>query len=292
VTNGRNNLNWAPDQWHRLNRVVHDEAAAIRVARQLLPLFGESSGFVGSIAGHELRQTKGNEPLSLPSNQNLVPAEISVEFTLAPEQFTDEHVATALAGRAAYLTAIAEDLVVLRGKDASAALDSLGPVSVLNNCGEQVGLFQAADPAPLPLPEEQDILGSILAAITKLRQQNHHGPYCAVVSPDLWQRAFKNRQSTMDAPIHEIRPLFREGGFRYSPAAPYGTGIVFSLGGQTLDLAVPVDATVELVKEERSAFLRVVEQVRLRVNQPTAITPLESQPSCYDAARAPAGGKP
>lgn len=103
--------------------------------------------------------------------------------------------------------------------------------------------------------------------IERLQKSNHHGEYCVIVAPDLYQKAFAPRNNTLDAPIYEIRPLLREGGFLYSHAVPKGSGIIFSLGGNTIDMAVPVDITVEpSVEEKGTATLRVVEQFRLRVN--------------------------
>jgi uncharacterized linocin/CFP29 family protein len=267
MANGNNSLNWDSDRWQRLNAVVHDEAAKIRVGRRLVPLFGNSSGYMDNIIGHAVNVIAGPRPvLSIPNGQTLVPVEVSVDFRLTPEQFADEQVATALAIRAAYLVALAEDAVVLHGAQANVGQFSASERNLL----QQTGLFQANQPQV-----GQPILQSILAGIAALRQNNHHGPYCVIVAPDLYQEAFTPLQRVIDAPIYEIRPLLQEDGFQYSPAAPQRTGVVFSLGGHTLDMAVPVDAMAELDDEERGAArLRVVEQFRLRVNDPTAVVPL------------------
>jgi uncharacterized linocin/CFP29 family protein len=123
----------------------------------------------------------------------------------------------------------------------------------------------------LPKQVAQPILQSILEGIKQLRARNHQGEYAVIVSPDLYEQAFKPRHDTLDAPIYEIRPLLKENGFLYSAAAPETTGVIFSLGGQTIDMNVSVDAKAELTDEERGvAILRVVEQLRLRLNDPTA----------------------
>jgi uncharacterized linocin/CFP29 family protein len=122
---------------------------------------------------------------------------------------------------------------------------------------------------------DQPILESILEGIKRLRDGNHHGEYCVIVSPALYQEAFKPRTNTLDAPIYEIRPLLKDNGFLYSPAAREKTGVIFSLGGHTIDITVPVDATVEFTDEQKGiAELRVVEQCRLRVNDPSAAVAL------------------
>ena len=94
-----------------------------------------------------------------------------------------------------------------------------------------------------------------------------------LVAPDLYAEAFRPRQNTLDAPIYEIRALV--DCFLYSPAAPEKTGVMCSLGGHTLNIAVPVDVMVELTDEEKGvALLRTVEQFALRINDGTAIEAL------------------
>ncbi|HSH81376.1 MAG TPA: family 1 encapsulin nanocompartment shell protein [Herpetosiphonaceae bacterium] len=267
----RNSLNWGTDSRQRINSMVHDEAARIRVARRVLPLFGNSNGYVDSIIGHAVNVIAAAAPnpatLAIAAGQNLVPVDIWVEFLLRPEQFNDELVVAALATRAAYQLALAEDAAVLLGPNAN-----LGRFDASDrNLAQQPALFQPGQAAI-----GQPILQSILAGIAALRANNHHGPYCAIVAPDLYQQAFAPRRRIVDAPIHEIRPLLRDDdGFQYSAAAPAGTGIIMSLGGHTIDMAVPVDAMVEPINDERGATrLRVVEQIRLRVNDPAAVVPL------------------
>jgi len=92
---------------------------------------------------------------------------------------------------------------------------------------------------------------------------------------DLYQEAMKPRQNPFDAPIYEIRPLLIENGFRQSQALPPRTGVIFSLNGDGLKIAVPVDTSVEFVEEKKDAFLQVVEQIRLVVDVPEAVVALK-----------------
>ena len=177
-------------------------------------------------------------------------------------------VAIKLATIAAYKLALIEDFILLLGIRAEPRLREMNVFA--RNLDRQTGLF-----ADNPTPISRSILESVLEGIRLLRERNHHGEYCAIVAPDLYQRAFQPRTNAMDAPIYEIRPLLREGGFQYSPAAPEGTGVIFSLGGSTVDLAVLVDMMAELTDEENGiVFLRTVEQFRQRINDPTAIVAL------------------
>jgi uncharacterized linocin/CFP29 family protein len=267
------------ERWTRINNAIHDEGAMLRRARRdqgtslqdsgrILNLFGEQNAFVLEVAGYKVDALKPGKPLSISAGQNLVPAKIWANFQLAPEQSKDENIVMALATKAAYLVALAEDYVLLHGAAAAPFLDKLN-VSYEDTLKLQVGLFNQAQKQVY-----KPVLDSINEGIKQLRDRNHHGEFCAIVSPDLYQEAFA-RNDRMEAPICEIRSMLKKGGFMYSPAAPPKTGVVFSLGGRTIDLAVPMDACTERVDERDGVtILRVVEQLRLRMNDETAVVTL------------------
>lgn len=254
--NGANGFNWNDDRWDTLIKGVTKK---YRVVRRVLPLFGDSGRYVETVPINTFAAPRPGALASQPG-QPLVPVEISIELDLSAAQFDDYQVTLGLVTRAATLLARAEDEVLVRG--AQANLTNLGVLA--QNLGAQ-------DPALMtnlpPAPIRQPILDSILAGITTLQTNNHHGEYCVIVAPDLYQEAFRPGAAAADAPIHQIRPRLRqEHGFLYTPALPPGHGVIMSLGGHTLDIAVPMDATLEFVEEQRGrATLRVFEQFRLRV---------------------------
>jgi uncharacterized linocin/CFP29 family protein len=141
------------------------------------------------------------------------------------------------------------------------------------NLDQQMGLFPDSEHPPTV---EKTILESIIQGIKELQANGRFGKYAAIVSLDLYQQAFKPRQNAFDAQIYEIRPLLVEGGFIYSQAAPEKTGVIFSLAGDSVKVAVPVDACVEFVEEKKDVTLRVVEQFRLLVDVPQAVVALHS----------------
>jgi Encapsulating protein for peroxidase len=113
-----------------------------------------------------------------------------------------------------------------------------------------------------------------VGGIADLEKAGRIGRYAAVVSLDLYQEAMKPRTSAMDAPIYEIRPLLVEGGFRHSQVLASRTGVIFSLTGDAIKIAVPVDTSVEFVDERGDVFLQTVEQIRLVVDVPEAVVAL------------------
>ena len=65
-----------------------------------------------------------------------------------------------------------------------------------------------------------------------------------------------------------------EDGFRHSQVLAGRTGVIFSLNGDGVKIAVPVDTSVEFVEEKKDVFLQVVEQIRLVVDVPEAVVAL------------------
>jgi uncharacterized linocin/CFP29 family protein len=287
---GNNNqFHWTEARWAAINNSIHAEAAALRKSRRdegfrlenhsgrLVMLNGPQDGnYVDRITGYAVERNEEAEgevkplyqPLRMRSGQTLVPLKIWSSFQLSKQQYDDEPVAAVLASKASYLLALGEDHVLLFGKKAKDKLDKLG--LRYEYLDEQAGLITPG----YEVAGDKPILDAIIEGIEELRTSNHHGEYCAIVSPDLYRQAFAPRNEAMDAPIYEIRPLLKKHGFTYSNALEPRTGVIFSLGGHTLDMAVPVDARAELEDEKEVVILQVVEQIRLRVNDATAIVPL------------------
>lgn len=271
------NNNTSKFSWNQesVNNLVHDAASEVRVVRSLLKLYGKQGAYTTNIFGHQIKgspqdKDKGS-PLSIPINQCLTPIILSCDFTLQQEQFSDADALNTLAVEAAYRVAAAEDAVILLGAEAQEFIKRLGVKADSDQLQTQTGLLPTE---PQPLPNDRSILDSIVRGIADLENAGRIGRYAAVVSLDLYQEAMKPRTNAMDAPIYEIRPLLIEGGFRHSQVLPSRTGVIFSLNGDGVKIAVPVDTSVEFVEEKKDAFLQVVEQIRLVVDVPEAVVAL------------------
>jgi uncharacterized linocin/CFP29 family protein len=269
MTNGK--FTWNQNS---VNSLVHDAALEARIVRPLLKLYGQQGGYTTNIVGHQIKgsqQDKDKSPLSIPINQFLPPVILSCDLTLQQEQFSDEDALNALSVEAAYRVAAAEDAVLLLGGDAYGFIEKLGVKADRNQLATQIGLFPKGS-KPLG---DRPILDSIVGGIAHLQKAGRIGRYAAVVSLELYQEAMKPRTNAMDAPIYEIRPLLIEGGFRHSQVLTGRTGVIFSLNGDGLKIAVPVDTSVEFIEERKDAFLQVVEQIRLVVDVPEAVVALQ-----------------
>jgi len=259
--------NLSQDDLQTLNTTAQNQAAKLRIVRQaLVPTIGQ--GYVNNVAAHHV--SRGAE-LSVKPNQALQPIQISRHFFVHKEQTTDTATLTKLVNFAAADMAQAEDSVILLGAEARSQLTRLQVT--LDNPDElqfQAGLFEK-EQAPI----KGDILNSILDGIKTLQRRGHAGDYYAIVSPELYEEAYKNKTTAMDAPIYQIQPLLK--GFLFSEAAEGKRGVLFSLARDMISLSVPVDLYLDTSLSNdsggRSRF-RLAQQFRLVVDDPDARTPL------------------
>jgi uncharacterized linocin/CFP29 family protein len=272
MNNNASSFTWNQDD---LNKVVHDAASEIRVVRPLLKLYGQQGTYTTNIWGHQIKDSQQNNDkgalLTIPINQCLTPVILSCDFTLQQEQFSDANALSTLAVEAAYRVSAAEDAVILLGPDSQDFIERLGVKADREQFAAQTRLLPTEAKS---LIRERLILDSIVEGIAELERNGRIGRYAAVVSLDLYQEAMKPRTNAMDAPIYEIRPLLIEGGFRHSQVLQHRTGLIFSVNGDAIKIAVPVDTSVEFVEERKDVFLQTVEQIRLVVDVPKAVVAL------------------
>jgi uncharacterized linocin/CFP29 family protein len=264
--NGRN-FKWTDECETKVNAIAHDQAQPLRVARRVLKLVGpQGGGYVDAVEGHRVDR---NLSLSIQPNQHLQPLQISRHFHLFREQFNGDGALDSLVQFATADLALAEDAVVLLGADAAPLLKNL--CIALDNPGQlekQEGLFDR-DQKEVNKP----ILDSILEGIEHLQHRGQFGDYFVIVSPALYREAYTNRQSPVDAPIYQIKPLLRaKDGFLFSEAAEGKRGVICSGSRGTINLAVPVDAHVENLPPDDNGQprLRVAQQFRLVVDDRAA----------------------
>jgi len=261
-------LRWGHDLADRISGQIKTEIGRIRASPPLIPIVPGASRYEDVVQSYHV---DGPPPFKIRPNKKLAPIKISSSFVLAQQQFSDELLATRLALRPASDLAFAEDAILLHGSKARRTLSDLDIKDENSTLGEQEGLFLNG---ATRLPDGKDVVESIRQALEALQQNKQHGPYCVVVSPDLHREAITPVETGTTPRIDPILPQLREHGFRFSEAAPPRTGVAFSLGGGALDMPIPWDAHVECRKVEGDATFVVVQQFRLRINDPRAVVPL------------------
>ena len=268
-------LKWGQDLAAKISKQLNTEIGRIRAEPPLIPVVLSPSRYEDVVQSYRIAPPPGGaaaaiQPKSISSkNSKLSPIKISSHFVVAQHQFSDEALVARLAIRCASDLAFAEDDIILNGDRANLRAKNIKDDS--DTLDEQEGLLVAA---PAAVAEGTDVVGSILLALQELQRRNHHGPYCVIVSPDLHREALTPAGGSSTPRIDPILPQLRHRGFRWSQAAAPRTGVAFSLGGGALDLPILWDAHVECRKVEGDATFAVVQQFRLRINDPTAVQPL------------------
>jgi uncharacterized linocin/CFP29 family protein len=292
--NGRNQVTqWGPDIWNRIDRAVHDEMARVRVGAKFIPLYGPLPPETRTVPSDRVPDPAG-QPLALgvEEGESTSLVELSVDFRLTQSQVDGEDrlgTAIALATRAANALAGDEDRLIFRGAD-----------GVLNNQRERTGVNDrgvryriTGDQDPLYL-DGQDRFGVAAPAAVDaggaggrgqvtLTRANiayatlqgvgrqgpfalalHHLVYADVNSPVA--------ADTLDTPADRLRPLFTAGVFATS-ALPENSGVVVSVGGNSVDRAVGIDATTAFLQVESDGryLFRVYERLALRVKDRQAV---------------------
>ena len=117
---------------------------------------------------------------------------------------------------------------------------------------------------------------NIREATLALLAANHHRPYAAVLSPQLYAELLK---ADKDIPVIEIDSITRlcEDGVFQSPALAPEQAVVVSSGPENLDLAIAEDVNVAYLGRENMNYkFQVYECLVLRIKRPTAICTLEA----------------
>lgn len=249
-------------------QVAQCQATKLRVVRQaLVPIIG--TGYVANVGGNHV--TRGAE-LSISSHQCLQPFQISRHFFLHNDQATDTETMAKLARYASADMAFGEDAVCLYGPEARHHLEKLQIAFNPDELEHQDSLF-VKDQKQVG---DGGILHSILEGRKALQEKGHFGDYWVIVSPALYEEAYKNRATPVDAPIYEIQHLLK--GFLCSEAVKDRTGVIFSLDRGGISLVVPMDLYLDTSlpkdNEGRPRF-RLAEQFRLVIDDPDARTGLK-----------------
>jgi len=270
MSNGTNGAPiWTDTRLQTLTDLVVNEIKPIRKVRPLLPLFGTGTGLQSTVPNHQISL---GPPISIPpGNPPLTTVRLSIEFKVFKPQFDQEYTIEEVARRSALNMAFVEDAVILLGGAGAAAKFAATKLQVTD---EDSTLPTAAGLLPQRPPTvKKAIVQSILDGMQTLRQQNQHGEFCVILSPDLHKEAYEPIPGTAIPAIGPILPQLKENGVAWSDALDSKTAVIFSTAG--VDLAIPEDTHVELRKVEGDAFLAVTQQFLLRINDPTAIVGLK-----------------
>lgn len=151
----------------------------------------------------------------------------------------------------------------------------------------------------LPQISAEDMVSSIVAAIATLEADGHLAPFVCVLGTAAFVAAHRPVPQSLVLPKDRIEPLLGSQLLRsgvmdlpgQSGSDYQALGVVCSLAGDAMDLALAVDVAPQfLYVDQRARYVfRVVERFAPRIKQPKAIVRLEFTPPSGPIARTPGG---
>jgi uncharacterized linocin/CFP29 family protein len=275
---------------------------AERIERPSTSPNGDSDGAVPAtmieslraIVGSGSQNPSGNGALSIDQERWVPLIEGSIPFVLSNEQYLDEAksgTAVTLAARAANALAQFMDLTVLQGPT---ALQGRGDIRVSPSQAreqiEQTGLLGAAQASnqveQIELLEErtedrmygEHTFAAVSRAYARLQGRGFYGPYACVLHHTEFADTFAPLEDTLIMPADRIRPLM-SAGFYGTGTLPEGKGLVVSVGGRALDLALAIPGLTAFsrIDEHGRYWFRVYARFTVRIKEPLALVLLDFQ---------------
>jgi uncharacterized linocin/CFP29 family protein len=276
-------LGWSSATWDALIQAVHQETRRTKIAQKILPLHGPLPDAMNvpsdiTVGANDLRITEG---------ASTILTEVSVQFAMTKTQVQQEQemsTALTLATRAANLIATGEDHIIFQGSIQNLPQDLRNLIRARNdnNVNGLVGVGnQAEQVQPIqnnPLRYGENTFRAVADGISYLQGQGHYGPYALILHTDMYADTHAPLQGTLIMPADRIRPLV-EKGFYGTGALPERRGVLLSLGGNTMDLTVGIDATPEFMFVDNDGMyrFRAFERFALRLKNNRAVRRLEFQ---------------
>jgi len=275
---GREQVDWSDGVWKALDDAVHDEFHRTAVGLKFIPFHGQLEDAT-TIPADVIDLTK----MTVDETKVTALVELGIDFGLTRQQTASEErysTGITLATRAANLLAQAEDLVIFLGDDAFK--EPLFKIVKHRSGRAGAGLVKgAAETIPVKPPRAPNQYGentfaAVADAYSRLQQKGHYGPYALALRSEIYADTFAPLAGTLIMPADRIRPLVSLGMFG-TGALPAATGVLVSVGGNSMDLVVGTEPTTELLQQDAQGFyrFRVFERFALRIKDKTAIVHLD-----------------
>ncbi len=310
---GRNGI-WTPEMWQRIEQAVHDEHKLTQIAAKFLSIYPVQPD-TKTVSADTVKVTSTSQGSALLriNEREVVPLlEISLEVALTKQQVEDPGMmaAMALAREGASHLARAEDALIFRGRDAlkdeifKSGIVQLRDATRNDNTVEFsediVGLLtDLPDNQVIPVePTETNATDTALnrygentfSAAAKgfsRLQRAQYGRQALVLPTNFFADTFA-ALSTLIMPENRIRGLVHEHYYGSSAllnefgveGTALPTGVLVAIDGDTADLVVGQDATIEYTTMDSSGRhqFRLFERFVLRRKRKEAVAALQFLP--------------
>ncbi|MCI0552873.1 MAG: bacteriocin family protein [Anaerolineae bacterium] len=297
---GRNKIDWNQEIWNRLDQAVHEEAKRIKIASKFLPLYGPMPEALTVPSDRVIDDREDREPLFIEEGETRPLIEIYSEFKLTPQQVMRESelmTAHTLAIRATNLLSQAEDLLIFQGQEVTARHPLFVTKRVEFRSGPaqdhllKIPTDQIIEVPPLPPDSDrpglrwgENAFEAVAEGYARLQNLGHYGPYALVLHHVPYADTYAPLKTTLIMPADRIKQLVTKGFFgtgtlpKIDDVEPSKfTGLLVSIGGNTMDLVVGKDVMTAFMQEDPDGNyrFRVLERFALRVKDPSAVVRLD-----------------
>jgi uncharacterized linocin/CFP29 family protein len=289
---------WSSATWDAVKQAVHQETQRTKIAQKILPIH-IALPRDATVPSEEIN--KSTLEISEGSPTSII--ETSVPFTMSDTQVQPEEplsTALTLATKAANLIATAQDLIVFQGNrviNRKNIVDPPGFVRAKLNGNNGKGLLGERDIKSIQVPQlrragrsarasatstyGENTFAKVAQGIAELQSDGHYGPYALVLHSNIYADTFAPLQDIPIMPADRIKPLV-EKGFYGTGTLPERYGVLLSLGGNSMDLVVGLDAVPEFISytpgnNGAMYSFQVRERFTLRLKDKNAIRRLEFQ---------------
>lgn len=272
---------WTEEQWARVNQAIQEEAQNARVAAGFLPLYGPLSPDTDFVRRGDIPYTA---PLRINDTNVLQLAILQIRVVLRGAQLADPEMSSALSlfRRAANVIARLEDALIFNGRHTPPPPPPPPPPLPVGSArvgedylGEDaIGLLDRARYFGPPATNGNTLVDAIAAAIGRLEDDGHFGPFAVALGHDLFLAAQTPMAPLTDViPRDRIIPFLRGGSLVRSSALPHNEGVVVALGGEPVQFVVATDISLQFlqVTTDPNFVFRVYEKVALRIKGEHAI---------------------
>jgi uncharacterized linocin/CFP29 family protein len=279
-------LGWSTAVWDSIKQAVHDETLRTKIAQKILPLNGPLPDMMN--VPSDITEV-GDNGLTVTEGDSTALIETTVQFAMTKTQVQQEQqqqlsTVLTLVTRAANLIAIAQDQLIFQGKVrlpeelVQARLNGNNGKSLL---GEGDGEIKFIEVQPVSRQRGkakygENTFAKVADGIASLQEDGHYGPYALALHTDIYADSHAPLKDTLIMPADRIKPLV-EKGFYGTGALPQKRGVLLSLGGNTMDLTVGVDATPEFMFFDNEGMyrFRAFERFALRLKDKKAVRRLK-----------------
>jgi uncharacterized linocin/CFP29 family protein len=268
---------WTDSVWSSIDAGVTQAVGAIRVAQKIWPTV--SLPDVTSVPADEFNPEK----MSITEGLTKPYVELAVEFSLTNGQVNSDPAgvtAITLAKLAAKALALAEDMVILQGRNVK-----LPPTIRIESGGDSLGdgiigvakrsiTVEAPDPAA-PTNSGGNILAAIAQGIAQLTAEQQAPPYALIEDTNAFAATWGSVINS--APAYTVLNPVLTGGISGTGAMPANTGLLIALGGDPTTIYLGVDATTEPTHKAGAGqyFFRAFERAQYVARDPRAFVKLD-----------------